>query len=181
MVMLQLLSLSTALLAEPVQAQPERPGGVDPLWLRYPQVAHRPRLMSYRQALGGGISVSADGAQPTSATLAQLRAATAELERGLSGLLGQRVPASCCVADVEHAEESGGGAAAGRLLVSAGNTSSTDRALGFEGFRIGRSPSGHVTLRAASSSGVLYGYATAGVASPTGSASSSSSCCCTNI
>eukprot|EP01043_Picozoa_sp_COSAG02_P006511 COSAG02_NODE_186_length_30414_cov_24.815372_12_plen_976_part_00 len=154
---LQLLSLSAALVAEPAQPQPAVPGGVDPLWLRYPQVAHRPRLLSYRQALGGGISVSADGAQPTSATLAQLRAATAELERGLSGLLGQRVPASCCVAAVERAEESDDGAAAGRLVVSVSNASSTDRVLGSEGFRIGRSPSGHVTLRAASSSGVLYG------------------------
>eukprot|EP01052_Picozoa_sp_SAG31_P042231 SAG31_NODE_6641_length_1942_cov_1.368964_3_plen_95_part_01 len=37
--------------------------GVDPLWLRYPRVAHRPTLLGYREALGGGVSVAAaDGA-----------------------------------------------------------------------------------------------------------------------
>eukprot|EP01052_Picozoa_sp_SAG31_P068660 SAG31_NODE_27468_length_425_cov_1.426380_1_plen_108_part_01 len=69
-------------------------------------------------------------------------------------MLGQHVPASCCAAEVGG---EGGREGVGRLLVSIDNTSSAHKALGSEGFHIGRSPNGQVTLRAASSSGVLYG------------------------
>jgi alpha-glucuronidase len=153
------------LVADAAAAAEPEPPGVDPLWLRYPQVAHRKSLLAYREALGGGVSVTADGAKPpTGATLVQLRAAASELEMGLSGLLGRHVPASCCraAASTAASEAADGSAAApaaaGRLLVSVGNASASDRALGPEGFRITRSPTGQVTsLRAASSSGALYG------------------------
>lgn len=139
-------------------AAEDPPESVDPLWLRYPQVAHRGRLLSYREALGGGVAVAAEGPAPSGAALAQLQTAAAELELGLSGLLGHRVPVSCCAAAAVRDQDGGAGAAGGRLLVSVGNTSAADRALGLEGFRISRSPpSGQVTLRAASPSGVIYG------------------------
>ena len=130
------------------------PPGVDPLWLRYPEVVDRAKLLAYREVLGGGVKVSAASA-PGSAALEQLHAAVSELQIGLSGLLGQPVSAHCCA----PADGASGAAAlaGGTLAVNIGNTTAAEHVLGSEGFRISRSPAGQYTLSAASPSGALYG------------------------
>ena len=151
------LLLLHALLALPgtaAAAAETTPPGVDPLWLRYPEVVDRAKLLAYREVLGGGVKVSAASA-PGSAALEQLHAAVSELQIGLSGLLGQPVSAHCCA----PADGASGAAAlaGGTLAVNIGNTTAAEHALGSEGFRISRSPAGQYTLSAASPSGALYG------------------------
>ena len=140
------------LLALPATSAAEPPG-VDPLWLRYPLVADRAKLLAYRAALGGRVRVSASPAPAAgSAALEQLRSTASELEAGLSGLLGQPIAAHCCAAASNVAS-----ALAGTLAVTVGNTTAAEQALGHEGWGITRSPEGQYTLSAASPSGALYG------------------------
>jgi hypothetical protein len=123
----------------------------DPLWLRYPLVSDKNRLVEYRGAI---TTVRVAAAEPAdNHTLLQLEAASSELRLGLSGLLGQPMHVACC-----HAVALGAGAATSeattQLLVQV--VPSRLAALGPEGFSIGRAASG-VTVDAATPSGLLYG------------------------
>jgi alpha-glucuronidase len=123
---------------------PPLPPGADPLWLRYPLVIDRNRLHTYRSLITSA-HVSA-GATSDAVSLAQLRSAAAELGLGLSGMLGKDIKPTCC-------SQLDDGAVSGEPLVSI----EPEEALGKEGFRIGRSAAGGVTVVAATASGALYG------------------------
>ena len=130
-------------------AIPPLPPGADPLWLRYPLVLDRNLLHTYRTLITSvSVSVGKKG-KSDAATLAQLRAAAAELGLGLSGLLGAEITATCCASSADSAP------AGGELVASI--VPDSDGSLGAEGFRVGRSKEGGVTLQAATGSGLLYG------------------------
>ena len=128
-------------------AIPPLPPGADPLWLRYPLVLDRNLLHTYRTLITSA-SVSAGKGKSDAATLAQLRAAAAELGLGLSGLLGAEITATCCTSSAGSAPTSG------ELVASI--VPDSDGSLGAEGFRIGAQKGG-VTVQAATGSGLLHG------------------------
>ena len=124
---------------------PPLPPGADPLWLRYPRILNGNLLHTCRSQISS-VRVSA-GAVNDAVSIAQLRSAAAELGLGLSGMLGKDITPTCCI------DQSDLRAARGELVVSI----EADASLGKEGFRIGRSGFGGVTLEAATASGALYG------------------------
>jgi len=115
---------------------------LDELWLRLPLVADANRLAEYRLQLPS-VQVRGD----SHADVAQLQTIAVELSDGLSNLLGQHVPATCCSGTAVAADAPG-------LLVDVSATAAG--ALGSEGFRLTTSPRG-VVLSAHTASGALYG------------------------
>jgi len=142
---------------------------VDALWLRFPLVADRARLFTYKSLIR---SVMVNGADLTSSSVAQVQLQTSadELSASLGSLLGRKTPSRCCAGATPSPH-------GGDLQVTVNSSFETD--LGKEGFRIGRHSAGKlttptikymsnlhvpltatsagVTLDAATPSGALYG------------------------
>ena len=124
--------------------------GFDPLWLRYPRVPAA-QLAGYRSLLGTSAAVVCAAGAPCgdAASQAQLSAAAAELQTGLSGLLGTAFTA---------AVTSKPPVAGTRLVASVLGAGAPSPPLGKEGFRLRRDPSAKtVRLEAGAPSGLLYG------------------------
>ena len=124
--------------------------GFDPLWLRYPR-APAAQLAGYRSLLGTSAAVVCAAGAPCgdAASQAQLSSAAAELQTGLSGLLGTAFTATVT---------SKAPAAGTRLVASVLGPGAASPALGKEGFRLRRDPSSKtIHLEAGAPSGLLYG------------------------
>lgn len=131
--------------AVPTGSLPEE-DGYD-LWLRYREVARPRRLREYRRTLTHVVS---PGQHPV------LDSARDELQRGLSGLLGQDIP-------VRRQDARGAvviGTRADSPTVARAFTDAELTDLGDEGFAVrtlGRGPSGRIVIGSAAPVGVLYG------------------------
>ena len=124
--------------------------GPDPLWLRYPLVSGG-QLAGYRLLLGTSAAVLCTTGAPCGDTISQsqLKAAAAELQTGLHGLLGTAFTATVT---------SKAPAAGTRLVASVLAAGAASAALGKEGFRIRQDTSAKtVHIEAATPSGLLYG------------------------
>jgi hypothetical protein len=117
------------------------------MWLRYNLVSNKTQLALYRHQFRN-VSVIAD-ANMDPVQLRQLYTAAYELQNGLTKLLGTPVFASCCKVPPPGTKEP-----RGTLYVEVGRDFSK---FGAEGFKIGRTDDGDVTVQAMTPSGALYG------------------------
>eukprot|EP00927_Polykrikos_kofoidii_P054465 TRINITY_DN48879_c0_g1_i1.p1 TRINITY_DN48879_c0_g1~~TRINITY_DN48879_c0_g1_i1.p1 ORF type:complete len:910 (+),score=68.65 TRINITY_DN48879_c0_g1_i1:61-2790(+) len=122
--------------------------GVDELWLRYSAVSDPVRLADYRVMFKRVVVEIRSQTNASTRTLTQLHVCTEELASGLTKLISREIVGICCSPILAPPKE-------GTLLVSVDRDEQA--ALGAEGFSIGRSALGAVTVRAASASGALYG------------------------
>ena len=129
------------------------PAVADELWLRQGLVADPARLAGFRATFAARRIAVTALALADAAEVAQLRTAAEELQAGLGRLLGVSFAATCC--GPSPPPPRGLYAAGSVLLVEVGDSGT--RALGTEGFEIGRTAAGDVRLRADTASGALYG------------------------
>lgn len=141
---------ATVLCHTSADSSPDRSAehGFDPLWLRYPLVSPPEALAEYRTLLGHTAAVVCASEPCTdSISQSQLAAAAAELQRGLTGLLGTAFTAKLNTVP-----------AAGTKLVASVLGTAALPTLGKEGFRFRQDPASKaIHIEAGTSSGLLYG------------------------